>query len=42
MEKKKYENPELEIIYFEGELDTDPIVVSSSEGGVGDEDDLLD
>ena len=40
--KDKFKIPELEIILFEGELDTDPIVVSSSDGGVGDEDELLD
>ena len=40
--KDKFKIPELEIILFESELDTDPIIVSSSDGGVGDEDDLLD
>ena len=30
--KKEYERPELEIVYFEGDLATDPIV-NSGEGG---------
>ena len=41
MNKKKYENPELVIIYFDSELDT--IGVSSDEwGGTGDEGDMTD
>ena len=36
MEKKKYENPELTIIYFEGNLATDDDIIEAS-GNVGNE-----
>ena len=35
MEKKKYENPELIIIYFEGDLATNDVIDTS--GNVGNE-----
>ena len=37
MEKKKYENPELEIIYFEGDLATGDNITVSDEYGEGDQ-----
>ena len=36
MEKKKFENPELEIIYFVGELDTLVTSGDYDEGGWGE------
>lgn len=38
MEKKKYENPELEVIFFEGDLATDVMSTSGDydEGGWGE------
>ena len=37
MENKKFEIPELVIVYFEGDLATDDILTTSKPGGPGEE-----